>query len=281
MAEGIASALFARHHVAVMGIVNVTPDSFSDGGDLATPAAAVDRASAMLGVGAELVDVGGESTRPGSRGVSVEEELDRVMPVLTGVLERSPGALLSVDTSKVEVARRALDAGAGMVNDVTAGAAEGMLELAAERGAAVVLMHMRGTPRTMQADTRYGDVVEEVRAHLLGRAEAAVRAGVPEARILLDPGIGFGKDLEGNLALLRGLPRLAEAGFPVLVGTSRKSFLGKLTGAGERQRLGATLASLLPAFGLERVVVRVHDVEEVVRFRAVWEAIYSPGRPKG
>jgi dihydropteroate synthase len=271
--SSIVERLFERHRMAVMGVVNVTPDSFSDGGQHADATSAVAHALALIDAGAEAVDIGGESTRPGSDGVSADVELERVVPVIAAVKAARPGAVVSIDTSKVDVARAALGSGAEIVNDVTAGAAPGMLDLVAARGAAVVLMHMRGVPRTMQTDTRYDDVVEDVRGFLVERAEAARRAGIPRDSILLDPGIGFGKDVAGNLALLRGLDRLASTGHTVLVGTSRKSFLGLLTGAPVNERVGATLASLVPALRLDRVVVRVHDVAEVVRFRAVLEAL--------
>lgn len=256
-----------------MGIVNVTPDSFSDGGLLDTAQDAIDRGVTLVDIGAEIVDIGGESTRPGSEGVDAEIELARVQPVIEGILSRRPEALVSVDTSKPEVARAALDAGAVLVNDVTAGASEGMLQLVADSNAAIALMHMRGKPRTMQKDVRYENIVEEVADFLETRARAARDAGIPRESIIIDPGIGFGKDLDGNLALLRGLPHLASIGYPLLLGTSRKSFLGLLTNAPVDQRLGATLASLIPALSVEQVIVRVHDVEEVVRFRAVIDAL--------
>jgi dihydropteroate synthase len=269
----IARRLLGTHRFGVLGIVNVTPDSFSDGGLAATSSAAVDLGLSLADAGVEAVDVGGESTRPGAAAVDAETERGRVVPVIEALAARRPGLLLSIDTSKVEVARAALDAGASVVNDVTAAAEPGMLELVAGRRAALVLMHMRGTPRTMQLDTSYDDVIEEVRGFLLGRADAAKAAGVDPDAVFLDPGIGFGKGLAGNLALLRGLPRLAETGYPLLIGTSRKAFLGAITGAPVDQRLGATLASLLAALTVERIAVRVHDAAEVVRFRAVIEAL--------
>jgi dihydropteroate synthase len=256
-----------------MGVVNVTPDSFSDGGKFDSTERAVAHAEALAEAGAEVLDIGGESTRPGSDGVSEETELVRIVPVIREVRRRFPELMVSVDTSKVEVARVAVESGATMINDVTAGGAPGMLELAARHDVALVLMHMRGKPRSMQQDTSYDNVVEEVRSYLAARAQAAEAAGVARANILLDPGIGFGKSVEGNLELLRSLPRLADVGYPLLVGTSRKSFLGLLTGAPVSERLGATLASLVPAFALERAILRVHDVLEVVRFRTVWEAL--------
>ncbi len=262
--------------MAVMGIVNVTPDSFSDGGQFFDPSVAIGHAREMAEAGAEIVDIGGESTRPGSEGVSAEVELERVMPVIRGFRRHHPQVPVSIDTSKVEVARAALDAGAGVINDVTAGASPGMFELAAERGVGLVLMHMRGRPRIMQKDTHYDDVVEEVRAYLIDRAEAAIRAGVGREAIVLDPGIGFGKSVEGNLDLIRGLGRLADAGFPVMLGTSRKAFTGKITGAPIGERTSATLATLVPALELDRVIVRVHDVVDVIRFRTMIEAIRRP-----
>ena len=258
-----------------MGVVNVTPDSFSDGGEFASVERAVAHAERLAEAGADVVDIGGESTRPGSDGVSEDTELARVVPVIIEVRRRCPELMISVDTSKLDVARVAVEAGATMINDVTAGGAPGMFELAARRDVALVLMHMRGQPRSMQQDTSYGDVVEEVRSYLAERAHAAEAAGVAPENIMLDPGIGFGKSVEGNLELLRSLPRLADLGYPLLVGTSRKSFLGLLTGAPVSERLGATLASLVPALSLERAILRVHDVLEVVRFRTVWEALQA------
>ncbi len=275
--SNVIESLFENHRMAVMGIVNVTPDSFSDGGQFDDAARAVEHAIALAEAGAEVVDIGGESTRPGSEGVSVAVELERVIPVIEGVRKARPSLPISIDTSKLEVARAALDAGVEIVNDVTAGADRELLELTARRAATIILMHMRGKPRIMQKDTHYDDVVEEVRRFLTDRADAAMRAGIPRDSIVIDPGIGFGKSVEGNLELLRGLDRLASTGYPVLVGTSRKSFLGILTGAEVDERVGATLASLVPALSLDRVIVRVHDVAEVVRFRTVLEAIESGG----
>src|SRR6478735_3536443 len=212
---------------SVMGVLNVTPDSFSDGGVHLEPAAATAAGRRMLDEGAAIVDVGGESTRPGSAGVPVEEELRRVVPVL----EALHGAPLSIDTAKAEVARRALELGAELVNDVTALRGDPrMAEVVAESGAYLCLMHMQGDPRTMQADPRYDDVVDDVKAFLAERLAAAVAAGIPEERICLDPGIGFGKTLEHNLELLRRLGEIAAIGRPVVLGTSRKSFIGRITG---------------------------------------------------
>ncbi|MGD8441328.1 MAG: dihydropteroate synthase [Holophagae bacterium] len=249
-----------------MGIVNATPDSFSDGGRFATADEAVAEGERQLAAGAAIIDVGGESSRPGAGEVTADEERRRVLPVIAGLRRRQPRAILSVDTTKVEVAEAAFDAGADLVNDVSAGSAAGMLELVAGRAAGIVLMHRRGTPTTMQNDTRYDDVVAEVHAFLRERATAAARAGIAPDRIWLDPGIGFGKDDDGNLALLAALPALATIGHPVVVGPSRKAFIGRLTGAAVDDRLGGTLAALIPAVGLQRVAVRVHDVGPAVQF---------------
>jgi len=252
-----------------MGVVNCTPDSFSDGGSFTDPAAAVAHGERLLDDGADIVDVGGESTRPGAEAVSAAEELDRVVPVIAGLRGRRPRALISVDTTKSEVAEAALDAGADIVNDVSAAADPSMLELVAGRAAALVLMHMRGTPRTMQRDLSYVSVVAEVHSFLRRSAARAVDAGLEPEAIWLDPGIGFGKDADGNLALLAALPELAAAGYPILVGPSRKSFIGRLTGADVDQRLAGTLAALQPALACPRAVVRVHNAAAAVQFLEV------------
>ncbi len=256
-----------------MGIVNVTPDSFSDGGRLPSVEAAVDFGLRLRSEGADILDVGGESTRPGAAEVPVEVELSRVIPVIEGLRRHDGAVLLSVDTSKPEVAAAALAAGADLVNDVTAGAAPGMLEAVAGAGAGVVLMHMRGNPRTMQLDTQYTNVVAEVHSYLGERAAAAVAAGVPPQRVLLDPGIGFGKDVHGNLRLLAAAGDLAALGYPIVVGASRKSFIGALTGAEVADRLPGSLAALVAAAAGERVVVRVHDVAATVQFLVVLAAL--------
>jgi dihydropteroate synthase len=241
----------------IMGVINVTPDSFSDGGRFGTPRTAIEAARRMAAQGASIIDIGGESTRPGAAPVDPEAEADRVLPVLEG-LEDLP---LSVDTRRASVAERALRAGAILINDVSAGADPEMFGAVAAHGAGVVCMHMRGVPATMQRDPRYADVVGEVEAYLLARAAAAEAAGVARDRILIDPGIGFGKTLSHNLALLRALPRLAGHGLPVLVGPSRKSFLGQITGREVADRRDATTAAVtLCAFGPGAAVVRVHDV---------------------
>lgn len=270
----VEARFFAKHAVPIMGVVNVTPDSFSDGGLYAETQAAIDHGIELWDDGAEVVDVGGESTRPGSVGVSAEEELGRVLPVLHGLLAQRPDIVVSVDTSKPEVAEKTLAAGAMLINDVTGAIQPAMNEAVAKHDAGLIIMHMRGEPRTMQKDTHYDDVVAEVTALLGQRAKVAEASGVKRQAIMVDPGIGFGKSLEGNLALLRGLTQIAQLGYPLLLGTSRKSFLGLLTGAKEKERLSATLASLVPAFMAGQVMVRVHDVLDVVRFRTVWGAVY-------
>jgi dihydropteroate synthase len=252
-----------------MGVVNVTPDSFSDGGLFFEPGAAVAHGLELVAEGADILDIGGESTRPGAEPVAQERELRRVLPVVEGLAAElgSRAATLSIDTSKAAVARAALHAGAGLVNDVTAlrGDPE-MVEVVAESGAQCCLMHMLGEPRTMQREPRYADVVDDVKAFLAERLAFAVDAGVAEERVLLDPGIGFGKTLAHNLELLRRLRELAALGRPLLLGTSRKSFLGRiLAGADEQpldtaQRLPGTLATCVLAYERGARVFRVHDV---------------------
>jgi dihydropteroate synthase len=248
----------------VMGVVNVTPDSFSDGGRFLDPDAAVAHALALAGEGADILDFGGESTRPGAEPVPAEEERRRVSPVIERVAQGS-SAKLSIDTSKATVAEAAIAAGATLVNDVTAlrGDPE-MAALVADRGVECCLMHMLGEPRTMQLDPRYEDVVSEVATFLDERMAFAVGAGVREDRILLDPGIGFGKTLEHNLEVLRRLDEIVNLGRPVVVGTSRKSFLGLLTGRAEPdQRLAGTIATNVLALERGASVFRVHDVGPV------------------
>ena len=248
----------------LMGVVNVTPDSFSDGGAFQDPGAAVAHARRLVTEGAAIVDVGGESTRPGADPVPAEEELARVIPVVEGIAALGVAVQISVDTMKSEVAAAALDAGATYVNDVTAFRHDpGLAGLVADRGADCCLMHMLGEPRTMQEDPRYDDVVSDVKAFLEDRMAAAVAAGVAEERIQLDPGIGFGKTLEHNLELLRRLDELAAIGRPLVLGTSRKSFLGRITGRDVTERVHGTTATCV--LGLERGarVFRVHDVAAV------------------
>jgi dihydropteroate synthase len=261
----------------IMGIVNVTPDSFSDGGLFLDPERAIRHARELLAGGADLLDIGGESTRPGARAVTAEEELARVAPVIAGML--GDGAPISIDTSKLAVAEAALEAGAEIVNDVTALRAEPELAgLCAQRDCGLVLMHMRGTPRTMQENPTYDDVVEDVKAFLAERIEFATAAGVAEERIWIDPGIGFGKTVDHNLELLRRLREVRELGRPIVIGTSRKSFLGKLTGREVDERLGGTVASNVLALRAGADVFRVHDVAEVDQALRVAEAILNGWR---
>jgi dihydropteroate synthase len=255
---------------AVMGVVNVTPDSFSDGGVHLRVEAAVTAAWGMLEAGAAIVDVGGESTRPGSEGVSVAEELDRVEPVLADL----QGAPVSIDTSKAEVARRALELGVELVNDVTA--LRGDPELAgvvADSDAYLCLMHMLGEPRTMQVDPRYDDVVSEVKAFLEERLGVAVAAGIDERRICLDPGIGFGKTPAHNFELVRRLDELCALGRPVLVGFSRKSSLAKLTGGGSVGSTAASVGAAVAAYDRGATILRAHDVREHVEALAAAQAV--------
>ena len=245
-----------------MGVVNVTPDSFSDGGLFLDADAAVAQGERLAAEGADLLDVGGESTRPGSEGVPQEEELRRVVPVVERLA--AEGHRVSIDTAKPGVARRALAAGATLVNDVTAFRDPDMAGVVAEAGVDCCLMHMLGEPRTMQEDPRYDDVVDDVKAFLEERLRFAVGEGVAEERVWLDPGIGFGKTVEHNLELLRRLDEIAAIGRPVVIGTSRKSFLGKLTGGrAEDERLPGTIATSVLALERGASVFRVHDVAQV------------------
>jgi dihydropteroate synthase len=248
----------------VMGIVNVTPDSFSDGGLYTDAAAAIDHALELEADGAGILDIGGESTRPRADPVSAEEEMRRVVPVIEGLRQRGVRAQISVDTSKAPVAAAALDAGATLVNDVTALRGDpAMAGLVADRGAQCCLMHMLGEPRTMQDDPRYDDVVSAVKAFLEERMAVAVGEGVAEERILLDPGIGFGKTAEHNLELLARIDELVALGRPVVVGTSRKSFLGRITGRTVDDRLAGTIVTNVLAYERGARVFRVHDVAPV------------------
>ena len=267
-----------RGETRVMGIVNVTPDSFSDGGLYLDPEAAVSHGLELLDEGADLVDLGGESTRPGAEPVAPEEELRRVTPVVERLAER---ATVSIDTSKAVVAEAAIGAGAAMVNDVTAlrGDPE-MAATCAEAGVEVVLMHMLGEPRTMQEDPAYGDVVDEVLEFLLERARVAEEAGIARERIWIDPGIGFGKTAEHNFALLAATDRFVETGYRVLVGPSRKRFIGSLDGSGEAERLGGTVAACLVAAEKGASAVRVHDVAPVFQALALEREI-SAADPRG
>ena len=252
----------------VMGIVNVTPNSFSDGGRFFDTSRALEHALAMHEDGADIVDLGGESTRPGAQPVSVEQELDRVMPVLAALVRE--GVCVSIDTLKPEVMRAAITAGASIVNDVNAFRAPGAIEAVAASGVGVCVMHMQGTPATMQVAPHYDDVVAEVCAFLLERAAVLEAAGVAKDRIVLDPGFGFGKTLEHNRTLFRALARLAALGYPLLVGVSRKKMIGDLTGRGIDARMGGSVAAALLAAQNGASVLRVHDVRETVDALKVW-----------
>jgi len=247
----------------VMGVLNMTPDSFSDGGRFAAPAAAVSRAREMAAAGAALLDIGGESTRPGAPSIGLADELARVLPVVEHIagLDLSP---VSIDTTKPEVMIAAAAAGAEMINDVRALAAPGALEAAAASGCAVCLMHMQGEPRTMQYAPAYGDVVEEVYAFLAGRIEACVRAGIPLERLVVDPGFGFGKTLAHNLTLMKHLARFNALDVPILVGVSRKSMIGALTGRPVNGRLAGGLALVALAVAAGARIIRSHDVAETL-----------------
>jgi dihydropteroate synthase len=261
-------------------VVNVTPDSFSDGGRHLDPAAALAHARRLIAEGADSLDVGGESTRPGAAPVAEADEIARVVPLIRAIRAESNVAI-SVDTMKPAVARAAVEAGAAMWNDVTAlRHAPDSVEIAAELGCEVVLMHMQGEPRTMQAEPRYDDVVAEVADFLAARAAAAMAAGVAREKIWLDPGVGFGKHMiRHNLPLLAGLERIVGLGFPVLLGVSRKSFIGRLDGGAEVDaRLGGSIAGALWGAGAGVAAVRVHDVRETVQALRVWAAIAQAGQ---
>jgi dihydropteroate synthase len=260
----------------VMGIVNVTPDSFSDGGLYLDPANAIAHAHKLIDEGADILDVGGESSRPGAQGVPAEEELRRIVPVLRDL--RSAPIPVAVDTVKPEVMRSALAEGAAMINDINALRAAGALEAVAASDAGVCLMHMQGEPRTMQRDPSYGDVVAEVGAFLRGRTAIAQAAGIARERIVIDPGFGFGKKPAHNLELLRRLDELAALGYPLLAGLSRKSTLGAITGREPAERGAASIAAALLAVERGARIVRVHDVAATKDALAVWSAV-SAGVP--
>jgi dihydropteroate synthase len=255
-----------------MGIINVTPDSFSDGGRFFDPESAVAAGLDMAANGADILDVGGESTRPGSEAVPLERELDRVIPVIKR-LAAEVDIPISVDTRRASVAREALQIGASIVNDVSAGADPSMFEIAGEAGAGMVLMHMRGEPKTMQQLTEYGDVVAEVKAYLAERVEAAVKAGIEWERLAVDPGLGFAKTEPQNYVLMRDIATFLELGRPVLVGPSRKSFIGKVLGTEVDQRMEGTAGAVAWMAGRGAHIVRVHDVKEMARVVRVVDAI--------
>lgn len=255
----------------VMGVVNVTPDSFSDGGLHFSADAALAHAQQLIIEGADILDIGGESTRPGAKKISEQEELDRILPVIEGL--RGVDVPISIDTYKPTVMRAALVAGASMINDVNALQAEGALEVLAHSDAALCLMHKQGEPSTMQVQPFYQNAVNEISAFLRGRLQACEAAGIVRARMIVDPGFGFGKTLAHNLELLRELDQLKVLGVPVLAGLSRKSMLGALTGQDAAQRLPASLAAMLIAVQRGAEIVRVHDVRATVDALKVWSAV--------
>ena len=251
--------------VHIMGILNVTPDSFSDGGLYMRPTEAVDRALEMVAEGADVIDVGGQSSRPGSTPITEEDELSRVVPVVERLRSEWNGPI-SIDTTRAAVAEKAIEAGASIVNDISAFSADPRIaDVTARAGAACILMHMQGTPDTMQNDPRYSDLIGEIASYLSEAVARAGRAGVPEDRIVIDPGLGFGKTTEHNLAILRHLPELAVLGKPILVGPSRKSFIGNVLDLPTDDRLEGTLATLAYAVAQGARVLRVHDVAPAVR----------------
>ncbi|APV52386.1 dihydropteroate synthase [Betaproteobacteria bacterium GR16-43] len=262
---------FASGRPAVMGIVNVTADSFSDGGRFLEASRAIEHGLRLRDEGADLVDIGGESTRPGAQPVPLDEERRRVIPVVEALVRE--GVAVSVDTMKPTLMREAIEAGCAMVNDVNAFRAEGAVEAITARRVAVCVMHMQGEPATMQSQPRYGDVVAEVSAFLRARAAALEAAGVLHEAIVLDPGFGFGKTLEHNAALFRALPKLAALGYPVLAGLSRKRTLGEITGRPVEERLAASVAAALLAVQNGASFVRVHDVKETVDAIKTWMAL--------
>ena len=261
---------------AVMGILNVTPDSFSDGGVFLSRENAIAHARRMAEEGADIIDVGGESTRPGAQPVSAQEEMDRVIPVIEA-LRGKISLPISIDTSKPEVMRAAVAAGAGFINDVRALRDEGALEAAASLHVPVCLMHMQGEPRRMQENPRYRDAVSDIGDFLRARLQAAQAAGIPAQRLVIDPGFGFGKTLEHNLELLRGLKKLQSLGAPILAGLSRKSLIGKALGLPVEGRLYASVALALMAVQNGARIVRVHDVGPTVEALRMWQAVYPGG----
>jgi len=263
-----------------MGVINVTPDSFSDGGRYVDSVAAVTHALRMIDEGAGLIDVGGESTRPGAQSVSVEAEIERVVPVIEALAARTK-IPISIDTSKPAVMTAAVHAGASMINDVRALREPGAMQAAARTDAAICLMHMQGEPRTMQSDPRYSDVVAEVRDFLRERTEACLASGIAKNRLVVDPGIGFGKRLEHNLALLAGLPAVTALGWPVLIGVSRKSMLGTLLGRAVDERVAGGVAMATAAVLAGASIVRTHDVAATVDAVKVAVALRAAGYSRG
>jgi len=264
----------------LMGVINVTPDSFYDGGIYLDAARAVERGLEIAAENADIIDIGGESTRPGANPVPAKEEIRRILPVIAGIREKTK-ALISVDTTKAEVAEAALASGADIINDISAGRFDSkMLPLAARTGAGIILMHMKGTPVTMQLSPHYKDVLGEITSFLEERVEAAESMGIRRERIIVDPGIGFGKNLEDNLTLINNLAALAELGRPVLVGISRKSFIGNILNLGPEERLEGTIAAAVVSLLRGASLLRVHDLRAVKRAITVAETILSRGAKK-
>ena len=255
----------------VMGVVNITPDSFSDGGKFLAANAAIDHGLQLIEEGADILDIGGESTRPGAEPVNIDEELRRVLPIIQAM--QGKNVPISIDTMKPEVMKAAIQAGVSMVNDVNALRADGALEVCAESNVGVCLMHMQGSPRTMQLEPSYSDVVAEVKTFLLDRAQACERAGIARGRIVIDPGFGFGKNREHNLTLLRRLKEFRELGYAILAGLSRKSVLGKITGQDVVSRVPASVAAALLAVQNGAHIVRVHDVRATKDALAILHAV--------
>lgn len=269
------SPIFGPIRPLIMGIVNITPDSFSDGGGVLSDEEAAMRAVEMAAAGADIIDIGGESSRPGSEPVSLEEELRRVIPAITAIRKVSD-IPISIDTTKSAVALRAMDNGANMINDISAGTIDPeIFNVAAKKNVPICLMHMRGTPKTMQAgEIHYDDVVGEIMVYLKGSVVAAQKAGVPLSNIIIDPGIGFGKEVQHNIDILKGLKDLKSLGVKLLVGTSRKSFIGKLLDISDpKDRLEGTLATIAIAARNGADIVRVHDVKAVARFLKMWRIL--------
>ena len=265
----------------IMGVLNVTPDSFSDGGQYLDKDKAVKRGLRLIEEGSDIIDIGGESTRPGSEPIPAEEEIRRVIPVIKSLREKTE-ALISVDTTKSEVARAALDAGADIINDISSLRFDpGMAPLAAEKGVPVILMHMKGMPKTMQVNPCYEDVLQEVRSFLQERIHEAQAAGIKRERIVIDPGIGFGKRLEDNLALINKLHVLGELDRPILIGTSRKSFIGNILDLPPQERLEGSIASSILSMAHGAHILRVHDVAAIKRAVLVAEAIMNETNSPG
>ncbi len=263
-----------------MAVVNVTPDSFYDGGVYLDAARAIERGLEMAAENADIIDIGGESTKPGANPVPAEEELKRILPVIAGLREKT-NVLISVDTTKAEVAEAALASGADIINDISAGRFDSrMFPLAAKTGAGIIIVHMKGTPLTMQLHPHYKDVLAEVKSFLEERVEAAEASGIGRERIIVDPGIGFGKNLEDNLILINSLTTLAELGRPVLVGISRKSFIGNILKLGPQDRLEGTIAAAVMSVLRGASLLRVHDLRAVKRAITVAETILSQGAKK-